>query len=604
MEFLNPAALYAFFVLPLLLVAYLIKGRPRRLVFSSLLFLKDLSVRPSDRPWGRLRLPPLFFLQLVVLGLLILALGEPVFSTRLLNLAIVVDNSASMQALEGQKSRFQLAQEKARDLIGQLSSSARIDLYLTVPRLERVGEAQITPSEAAKLIASLVPYDLGDPAVDYGEEMVRLKKERDYERIFFLTDHPFQGRSESFRVLTIGRPQNNFAITSFHVSRSSLIAQNFSARVEVTNFSDREETVKVLLKAEGRTLAARAVKIAPRKRAEASFEALPLHPFYEAELAARDGLAMDNRRFAVAPTTKGIKLLGISPRPDALLSLGSIPGLTLKVISPQAYAKAAGEGHALEIFHFSTPVSLPQNDALFILPPDKNPLVTLGRALPRPVISGWSEPHPLTRYINFALFRPTYARPLKPLSIGEPVIQSPEGPLAIALEHQGFRYLVLGFDPFPYLGRENLPVSIFTLNLLDWFQEGMTNAGTATGEPLSVAARQGGVIVTPEGAEFRIGEGQQFFFGTFTQGLYQLRRGKEQELRAVNFRDDKESDLNHPTPISLQEKGGASASKSIVSHLWPYLLLVALLLLILEWFFNPPARRLRGAHRSDFGQVV
>ena len=64
--------------------------------------------------FGRLRLPPIFFLQLLLLTLLILALGEPVFSVRATKVAIVLDNSASMQTLEDQQTRFTLAQEKAR----------------------------------------------------------------------------------------------------------------------------------------------------------------------------------------------------------------------------------------------------------------------------------------------------------------------------------------------------------------------------------------------------------------------------------------------------------------------------------------------------------
>ncbi|TAJ91201.1 hypothetical protein EPO44_14570, partial [bacterium] len=82
MEFLNPAALYSFFLLPLLLIPYLIKRRPRRLVFSSLLLLRDFPSRSLGRPWGRLYLPPIFFLQLLLLILLTLALAEPVFSVR------------------------------------------------------------------------------------------------------------------------------------------------------------------------------------------------------------------------------------------------------------------------------------------------------------------------------------------------------------------------------------------------------------------------------------------------------------------------------------------------------------------------------------------
>ena len=39
MEFLNPLGLYAFSLLPVLLIPYLIWRRSRRIVFSSLLFI-------------------------------------------------------------------------------------------------------------------------------------------------------------------------------------------------------------------------------------------------------------------------------------------------------------------------------------------------------------------------------------------------------------------------------------------------------------------------------------------------------------------------------------------------------------------------------------
>ncbi|HEX6172586.1 MAG TPA: BatA domain-containing protein, partial [Candidatus Binatia bacterium] len=100
MEFLNPAALYGFFALPLLLIPYLIRRKPRRVVFSSLLLFLGQATQATAKPWGRLRLPPVFFLQLLLLMLLILALAEPVFSVRVSNIAIVMDNSASMQAQE------------------------------------------------------------------------------------------------------------------------------------------------------------------------------------------------------------------------------------------------------------------------------------------------------------------------------------------------------------------------------------------------------------------------------------------------------------------------------------------------------------------------
>src|SRR3990167_5763886 len=179
MGVLNQAALYAFFLLPLLLIPYLIKRRPRRLVFSSLLLLRDLSTSASGRPWGKLYLPPIFFLKLLLLVLLILALAEPVLSVRPLKVDIILDNSASMQAL---------------DLLGGFSPKAQVDLYLTVPRVERVGREALAPGEASALIGTLKPYDLGEPPDSYGEELSGLAKEMSYEGIFLLTDHPVRGR--------------------------------------------------------------------------------------------------------------------------------------------------------------------------------------------------------------------------------------------------------------------------------------------------------------------------------------------------------------------------------------------------------------------------
>src|SRR5262245_18791149 len=114
MELLNPAALFGLLALPLLLVPYLIRRKPRSMIFSSLLLLAESGDRPSSRSWGKIHLPWIFFVQLLLLLLLIIALSEPVFSVRPTKIAIVLDNSASMQATENGKSRFVLAQEKAR----------------------------------------------------------------------------------------------------------------------------------------------------------------------------------------------------------------------------------------------------------------------------------------------------------------------------------------------------------------------------------------------------------------------------------------------------------------------------------------------------------
>ena len=142
-------------------------------------------------------------------------------------------------------------------------------------------------------------------------------------------------------------------------------------------------------------------------------------------------------------------------------------------------------------------------------------------------------------------------------------------------------------------------MSIFTLTLLDWFQEGTGSAGTITGEPIFFSARQGGMLLTPRGAQYPLSGGGQTFSRTYHQGLYQVVRGGEREYRAVNFQDARESDLHDPAPISFSPGQEASQSEALFAPLWPYLLLFAVVLVFLEWIFNLPASRAAPSHGGN-----
>ena len=593
MEFLNPTALYGLLALPLLLIPYLIRRKPKRVIFSSLLLFTEPGTRAGGRPLGRLRLPLIFFLQLLLLTLLILALGEPVFSLRVSNVAIVLDNSASMQTLENQQTRFALAQEKARELLADLGVTGKVDLYLTAPRLEKVRGATFEPAEAAGVLIALVPYDLADTSIDYQSSLSQMAKERKYDRVFLITDHPAVGQTDTLRVITVGQPRDNFAVSSFDISHASLVGSRLEATAEVANYSSKDERIRIALRGGGAMIASRELPVSAGKTAQATFDGFPTYPYYEVEIEARDALPLDNRRFAVPPAVQNLRILGDSPRPQALSSLRSISGVTLDLIAPQEYDKIDRSGYGLEIFHYATPPVLPANPVLFVLPPDENPLVDLAKPVSRPVVSSWREPHPLTRYVNFALFRPPFSRPLRPRISGESIIESPAGVLVFAAQQRGFRQAVLGFDIFPYLGRENLPVSVFTLNLLDWFFQGSGAKGRVTGAPLTLDAQQGNFLITPRGDKITLRPGVNNFAATYWQGMYQVDRGARRELFAVNLKTTSESDLRQLSTIELRDISSAGSKVSTLFSIWPYLLLTSLFLLLIEWFINPSPLRTR-----------
>lgn len=581
MEFLNPAALYALLLLPLLLMAYLVRRRPRRVVFSTVLLMRDLATRASA---GRSGVPPIFFLHLLILTLLLLCLGEPSLSSRAMNVALVLDNSASMQAVNDGRSRFQEALDAASKTLRALPA-ARVDLYVLAPNLARIGEAGIPADRALTVLSRQKPLDVAERAVDHGAELSRLARERGYERLYFFTDHPASGQSRTVRVVTVGEPQNNLAVTAFEINRSFSNSAGLEARVEVKSFSAAEEKFIVNIKGAGKIITSRAYTLPAGKSVAAPFENLPAYPFYEGEIAATDALPLDNRRFAVPPAA-GLKLLAVSPRPEAVASLRAIPGVDLQIVSPEAYARGDFAPHALEIFHYSAPAAWPESPALLVLPPAENPLVRIATEASRGTVTGWREPHPLTRYVNFALFRPAYTRPLKAGPGGEAVIEGSDGALAIASERKNFRTLALGFDPLPFLGRQNLPMSIFTLNALDWLSAAQARA-PVTGAPLDARIGAGETLFAPNGAKLDPAANPVMV----TQGIYRV-EGRGTRYLAVNFDDPGESDLRAPTPIHLRGDPGMAEERSFAALLWPYFLIAAMALLLLEWFVHPfPAWR-------------
>lgn len=597
MEFLNPSALFGFLALPLLVIPYLIRRKPRRVVFSSLLLLMESGAQASGRPWGKINLPPVFFLQLLLLALLIFALSEPVFSVRPSQIAIVLDNSASMQTLENGQTRFALAKEKAGGILNELGVAGAVDLYLTTPRLDKVNPKPMTAMEAKNALggqsspalqAIIDAYDLGDPLIDYNDTLNRLIDERKYQRLYLITDHPGHSQGTTVRFISVGTPKANFAVTAFDVHRSSLIDGRLEASAEVANYSAKDEKIKLSLRSGSTILAHREAAVSAGKTVALNFEGLAEKPYYEVAIDTQDALALDNRRFTVAPPSRNLKILAVTPRPQAVASLKSIAGISVDVVAPGDYGKARRDDYGLEIFHYSSPTALPHNPALFILPPDSNSLVDLGAPVTNIVASSWREAHTLTRYINFALFRPSYARPLKPQTAGELIIDSPNGPLAFASQRQDVRYLSLGFDPLPYLGRDNLPMSIFTLNFLDWFLENGGTKGEATGEPIALRAPMAEVsLLTPRQQRVVLKSADSYFFATYFQGIYQVNLGRDAQLFARNLRDSNESDLRSPGAIELKGAGAAADGSSVLFSFWPYVLLAALALLLLEWFINP-----------------
>src|SRR6516225_2469691 len=160
MGFLNPSALYYLLALiPALGLAYLVRERPRRVVVSSVLAFRTLRARRGRRFGGWPRLDWMFFVEILIIGLAVLAIAGPYVIRTGNPIAVVLDDSAAMQAAAGAgHTRFDAARAA---LTGALAGEGpgEVTLYLTAPQPHRAGPPFVSAAEASAALSDLHPSD-------------------------------------------------------------------------------------------------------------------------------------------------------------------------------------------------------------------------------------------------------------------------------------------------------------------------------------------------------------------------------------------------------------------------------------------------------------
>ena len=167
---------------------------------------------------------------------------------------------------------------------------------------------------------------------------------------------------------------------------------------------------------------------------------------------------------------------------------------------------------------------MPPVNTLLVMPPPADPVFGFNiQPASSVVITGWPPTGPLTDSVNFRLLNLHGGEYLGQHPWLQAIVTGSGGALMLAGERSGHRIVALGFNPFPYLGRQNLPMSVLTLNSLSYLAGfGAETAGYHTGDPWIVPA---GVdaIVPPNGHKIKVTPGMLFTGANF-QGLYRAHR--------------------------------------------------------------------------------
>lgn len=604
-----PVALLALLAIPLILALYLLRPKRRRVILSTTT-LWQRALKDRERGLGLRRLLRDVSLLLLLAAALALAVGlaGPQWPTRAsegADTVLVLDVSASMKTRAGLRTtRFDRALAEAARIVDGLPRDGRM-LVMTSGRKAVLRTGFETDRDVLRrTLAQLRPGDeTGRPREALALALALLRS-REHGRIYFVTDGAFDPEVDpgspqvAFRI--VGNRAKNVAITRFDLRQEPGADDRFQALMTLRNYTDAPVVVPASVSLEGRALFSDAVEL------KAQAEETLILPFRgraigraRARIDVDDDLAADNQAYAVVNADHPLRVLLFSAGNLYLESvLQALPGVVLvkREWSPGEDLAQLARVHDVVVFDGVAAPQLPRGKFVLVnsVAPGL-PFVDAGWVT-QPAILGRGA-SALMRDVDLTAVRIDQARRIvieQPVPGLQRLFWSAQTDLALALLDGEVKLVYLGFD----LYRSNFSLQaafpLFVSQSLEWLRP-RGDASQANHIPagsthtIRVPPGETQVIVeTPSGTiETLQAEGDSASFGATSEaGIYRYTMGDGARYFAITLADARESDVNARwTPGGQHaEVRPAGGEAQAVTPLWPKMLMLALMLLALEWF--------------------
>ena len=647
MKFLTPATavVAAGIAVPLLLLLYFLKLRRRELPISSTLLWKkavmDLQV---NAPFQKLRRNLLLFLQLIVLLLTIAALGTPMMRFRELEKGrkiLLIDRSASMNAIEKDAVRLELAKKAARELVRTLARddeamviafsqraqvvcpftkdhrqlSRQIDAIETSDGLSRLGDALQLAMAYANPSRVLDAPGQTPPAATPEAEIELFSDGR-------LADADSQIiQRGGMRYYKIGEAADNVGVVRLDVRRAYEKPTQLTAFATVRNFGPTAVTTDVSLKLDGATKKVAEVSLGP---AHAGSGAAPpgaapssRDVLFEIEhesggtievgVERDDALLADNAARAVIDPPRQVAILGVTDRPGVRWAIHRLlRGMLVNRVdwkTPDEYeatpdSELMSEGrpvHDVTIIEHHSTAKVPGGGYIFLGGVPRIEGVSLGDMIEDDAISTYDETHPLLRYVNFDMVTVDKWRDLKLPPFAVPLIEGEKSLVAAYLPMAGRQFLIMAFDiaDTDLLMKEAfVPLMFNAVRQLSGAaaaeaSQMLQPGDTFVGAPMTAAESVD--VIRPDGERDTIPltPGQRPAFTRTTRvGVYTMKTGDEPTRFAVNLLDENESNIapNPSLSVGAERIGEGEVVEDRNRPVWPWLIMAALAVIMFEWW--------------------
>ncbi|MEM7260921.1 MAG: VWA domain-containing protein [Planctomycetota bacterium] len=631
MTFGNPLALLGLLFIPALILLYFLKLKRRPVVVSStVLWSRVLEDRRVNSPFQRFKKSLLLLLQILVVLFLTLALADPEMETENVpgraNL-LLIDVSGSMAVEEDGRTRLEQAKrlaleyieamgEDERAAVIQFSNRAEALTPVTTDRTllrKAIDSLELTPAPTdladAMTLAASIAKNLGASPIDQVENVTVVFSDGGFPiwesaEVPLLVDY-----------VKIGARTDNSGIVALASRMDFADTGSLQVYVEVKNFGEASVDGFVTIERDGVETRAAEAQIAPGENWSRSFETdftgglltVVWNP------SGDDALETDNRAWLEITPRRELTIWRIGD--DNLYldeALAAIPNASVAFVDAASLEEelaSAAVAPDVILWDRVEPDALPTgvNHLMFaaippgVWDPETHPVDE--RDWP-PVVS-WDRSHPVNRYVNYSLLdqaiEKSFVFPRIPNSV--PLLETGEGALISQFTMSGTRGVVVGFDSL----RSQWPLSLswpfFLFNALNHLaaNEATLGTGARSGELLNVrvpgAAEE--IRVTQPGGETEALERDTYGWVRYSKtealGPYRFEwtepiPGSEERVARTHFAPinllwANESNISPRETLELSGSVVESTEARGVfrREFWPWVLLVALIILLVEW---------------------
>ena len=535
MNFLSPTSLFLFGLAVPIVALYILKLRRRREPVSTLMFWEELfRERQTTSLFQRLKHLLSLLLQLLFLALLVLAVARPQFtfltkSAR--QLVLMIDQSASMNAVEGSDGLTRLASAKRRAL--KTVDTLRFMDEMTVMSVHKrpIIHSPFTNHQKSlrEAINAIQSTDIGtnlEAAIDLAYAIAQTKPNPE---VVILSD--FQSVSEALlaklnrkmeqenrdteesdreikhRLIRIGKTSDNIGITQFRVRKSLVNPFDYETLLHVVNTSAEEKRFNVELYFKEDLFDVRPYTLAPGENRSEIFSNFAFEGGkLKAILDVNDALSTDNTAYATLPKREHISVLLVTAENPFLEKVLTVDEqIKLTVLTPVEYevdgfAESANpqgkpKNYHVAIFDRYSPSTLGPGNYMFIYPPaSPSSLETsdtalkwdIGASLETPIITDWERTHPILRHVHLENVQIGEAYRITPPATAQVLARSFEDPVLFVDTGSDRKIVFAAID----ILQSDLPLRIafpvIIANTIQWFQQdsGIQEYYLPTGEVL------------------------------------------------------------------------------------------------------------------------